>query len=329
MVKDGALSVDAVTYDGRDVENNRSQCLQPNISQQESELCDERRVQSPLFQALRCTDNETSIMDDRNSGEGAVRRLLDTSQTAEGINSSDQATAINHPQDASPSCSTSTETSMREHRGNMHTKADHCLSTARDVSSRAYGDAIYDTHENHVGSINNSALKKFHSKIQERESRSRPTTDSERLQKGKLEWQDFMATASGSSATTRTIPQFPASISTKSMSKCLTHSQSQMKIDKRRFKTHSATLSKKHRQRLVIEQSKSVQTLEAKQTDENISISVDRSVTNLGNHVTQFRRKSQQAKETFCGFYSLGRNFNMEAMLSDLNPSAIQLGFLC
>jgi hypothetical protein len=109
-------------------------------------------------------------------------------------------------------------------------------------------------------------------------------------------------------------------------------SPGRVKSEKVLSKSLSATLAntKKQRQPFVIEQSKYVKTFDAKQSNSNKATSVDRSVVNQnqGNHVTQLRRRSQQAKESSSGFSSPGRNFNMESMFSDLNPSDIQLGFL-
>ena len=345
MVRDRALSVDAMTWDDKDEENDISHSsLQPDISQQESEYCHERRVQSPVFQALRCTDNDTFIGADRCSDKGVVGRLLNTSLTDAKKNSGDEAAPINRSKEISSAyqrslSNTSPDMSMTEQRGYGYTTADYSPSSAREAT-------IYDDYEDRNVPTSRETSMKMHGKIQERErkserekereSRLKPTRDAERQHNGKLEWQDFMASISGGSLA-RTRPQFPASLSTpnptltytsitKSMSE--SQSQSQMKSDKGLSKPQSATNAKKHRQCLVIGQSKSVQTFELKQTNVNKFLSIDRGVTNPGHHVARLRRKSQLAKESSCGSSSRGKKFNLEAMLSDLNPSAIQLGFL-
>jgi hypothetical protein len=331
-------------WDGEDVEIDVSQCIQPDMPLQESESYDQSCENSPVFRSMHCTDDGTCTGPDRNSGKETLGGVLNTSQTDARGDSSSHAVVMDHyvEGDDSFSCqkalSRSTDKSSGEHRSNGYAKNDNSLTSTKDLTIHASHDTVYDTQEHGLESVSHSTVKKIHSTIQGRESRTKLTghadadIDAEKHHRRKLEWQDFMSTMPSSSAA-RTRPQFPASISiTTPTPRSMLKSPGRVKSEKVLSKSLSATLgnTKKQRQPVVIEQSKSVKIFDANQSSSNKATRVDRSVVNpnQGNHVTQLRRRSQQAKESSSGFSSPGRNFNMESMYSDLNPSAIQLGFL-
>lgn len=312
------------------------------------------------------------------------------SEIDERNDSADDANAHHHPAvinslqrpsspDKSGLDSSSIDTTMWMHRGNGRClRADDSLTSLIDISDNKNRNANHDIYEDNTEPMRETTYfnKKIHKRSEridgnERESRSNRPIDTERQFKGRPEWQDFMGPLSGGGGSAaRTRPQFPASISvstpvpiptSKSMLKLHNHSQSQsqMKSDKglpkslSQSQSQSTTLAakKQNRQYLTIEQSKSVQTFEAKQQSNanksitstanvNINGNVNRSVTDLRNvsHVTKLRRKSQQAKDISNNNFHLhshshsplGKNFHKGAMQGDLNfsPSAIQLGFL-
>lgn len=329
-------------WDGEDVEIDVSHCVQPDMSLHKSESYDQSSEHSPVFRSMHCTDDGTYTGLDRNSGQEMLGGVL--SQTDTRGNSGAHAIVMDHHVEVDDSLSyqkaltRSTDKSICEYESNGYAKTDNSLTSMKDLTIHAGKDTVYDTHEHRQEFMSRSTTKKFHSTIQGRESRRRPTgradaaAGAEKHHRGKLEWQDFMSTLPCSSAA-RTRPQFPASISIPiPTSRSMLKSPGRIKSEKVLSKSLSATLANTKKQRLpfVIEQSKSVKTFDVKQSIGNKATSVDRSVVNQnqGNHVTQLRRRSQQAKESSSGSYSPGRNFNMEALLSDLNPSAIQLGFL-
>lgn len=293
-----------------------------------------------------------------------MKEIVSTSQIDEGNDSDDHAATsaavINSLQrPSSPHKrslnSTSIDTTMWMHRSNRRSlTVDDSLTSLIDISDNKNRDAAYDIYDDNTVPMSEITYKKIHKRSEridsnERESRSKRTIDSEgqHTLSGRSEWQDFMGplSLSGGSAA-RTRPQFPPSITIpvptpnptpKLMVKFHNHSQSQIKSDKGLSKSQSATLAakKQHRQCLTIEQSKSVQTFDAKQSNANKSITsttnvnVNRCVADLGNHVTKLRRNSQQAKDISNNFYSpSGKNFYKDAMQGDFDPSAIQLGFL-
>ena len=293
-----------------------------------------------------------------------MKEVVSTSQIDEGNDSDDHAAmsaaVINSLQRSSSPHkravnSTCIDTTMWMHRSNRRNlPVDDSLTSLMDISDNKNRDAAYNIYEDNTEPMSETTYKKIRNRSEridnnERESRSKRTIDSERQRtlSGRPEWQDFMGPLSGGSAA-RTRPQFPPSITIpvptpnptpKLMLKFHNHnhSQSQIKSDKGLSKSQSATLAakKQHRQCLTIEQSKSVQTFDAKQSNANKSITsttnvnVNRCVADLGNHVTKLRRNSQQAKDISNNFYSpSGKNFYKDAMQGDFDPSAIQLGFL-
>lgn len=324
-------------WDGEDVEIDVSQCIQPDAPLQESESYDQSCENSPVFRSMHCTDDGTCTGSHRNSGKETLGGVLNTSQT-DARGDSDHHVEADDSFSCHKALSRSTDKSSSEHRSSGYAKTDNSLTSMKDLTIHASQDTVYDTHEHSLESVSRSTIKKIHSAIQGRESRTKLTgladadTDAEKHHRGKLEWQDFMSTMPNSSAA-RTRPQFPASISIPTPTpRSMLKSPGRIKSERVLSKSLSTTLgnTKKQRHPFVIEQSKSVKTFDAKQSSRIKATSVDRSVVNpnQGNHVTQLRRRSQQAKESSSGFSSPGRNFNMESMYSDLNPSAIQLGFL-
>jgi hypothetical protein len=340
--RERAQSVDAIMWYGKDLEIDVSRCIQPDMPLQESESYDQSCENSPVFRSMHCTDGGTFTGPDRNSGKETLGGVLNTSQKDARGDSSAHAMVMGHYAEADDSLSCqnalnrSADKSISEHRSNCYAKTDNSLTSMKDLTIHASEDTVYDTQEHSLESMSRSTVKKIHSAIQGRESTTKPTghadADTERHHRGKLEWQDFMSTMPSSSAA-RTRPQFPASISIPTPTpRSMLKSPGRIKSEKVLSKSLSATVAntKKQRQPFVIEQSQSVKTFDAKQSNGNKATSVDRSVVNQmqGNHVTQLRRRSQQTKESSSGFSSPGRNFNMESIFSDLNPSAIQLGFL-
>ena len=342
--RERAQSVDAIVWHGEDVEIDVSHCIQPDMPLQESGSYDQSCENSPVFRSMHCTDDGTCTGPDRKSGKEMLGGVLNTSQTDARGDSSSHAVVMDHYAEGEDSLSyqkalsRSTDKSSSEHRSDGYAKTDNGLTSMKELTIHASQDTMYDTQEHRLESMSHSTVKKIHSPIQGRESRIKLTghtdaeADTEKHHRGKLEWQDFMCTMPSSSAA-RTRPQFPASISISTpTSRSMLKSPGRIRSEKVLSKSLSATLAntKKQRQPFEIEHSKSVKTLNAKQSNGNKATSVDSSVVNpnQGNHVTQLRRRSQQAKESSSGFSSPGRNFNMESMFSDLNPSAIQLGFL-
>ena len=334
--RDRAPSVDATIWDGdeEDAGKDESYSLQPDTSPLESESYDERRVQSPVFQALRCTDaDESTFLGTDKSDVKEVGTALQIDERKDSADHDHDHPAVidslqrpSSPHERAYN-STSIDTTMWMHRGNGRClTADDSLTTLIDISDNKNRNADYDIYEDYTKPMSMSETTYFNKKTHkrneridgnERESRSKRPIDTERQHtlSGRPEWQDFMGTFSGGGggSAARARPQFPASISipvptptptpapkTMLKSKFHSHSQShsQMKSDKGLSKSQSQSQS---------------QSQSAKQLRQCLTIEKSKSVQT-------FEAKQQQsnANKSISSTSPVNVNVNVNRSVSDL-----------